>query len=144
MAFIVLKFSHIELSLHKLKLASKPIPIHNTEGNRSPVCSFHSRETLSSQSWLAYWQPQLDPHVPSFVMSPYREKRRQRRSSQSLAHNSYLWIPCNFSIPWADSHSARPECQPAVRATTCAWWVMLPPCILPDAPDLKNHKRKYQ
>lgn len=60
-AFILVKFAHIGLSLHKLKLASKT-HTHDIKGSdtrSSQLTPF--TKTLSPQSWLAYWLPQLDP-----------------------------------------------------------------------------------
>lgn len=104
-AFIPVKLSHIELSLYKLKLASKPIYTHNIEGNNiksSQLIPFIGNIVTTKLVGL------LDPQY-SQLCDECLERKEQSKEKQSLADNLYAPIPCNLSIPRADSFSAQPR-----------------------------------
>ena len=86
----------------------------------SAVSSFLSRETPSPQfGWLTDSRNWM-PSIHSFLMSPYREKSRQKRNSHWHTTPTPHY-PAIFPFPELTHSELSPDSLSTARATVCAW-----------------------
>lgn len=111
---ILVKSSHTELYYTSSSLPQNPynpsmLYTHNIEDNNAKCSQLapFTGDTITTV-WLAYWLPKLDAQY-SQLSDESLQRKEQAEKEQSLAHNPYPTLPCNFSIPWADSLSAQPR-----------------------------------